>query len=196
MNPTPKVLNIGFAGPAGAGKSTCAARLVQELCARRTASAQFSFAESLKETARESFGWDGVKDERGRRLLQVLGAEAGRGYDPDLWVRMRDRKVQTFAKHISMPGDLRPSILVAVADDVRFQNEVDSLDMVFLIRRLGHEGSVNRDPQAHESERWWMLRKVNTVIFPGDDWGPSDRDAFEHGVMEPVRAAIEERLLG
>jgi hypothetical protein len=80
-----------------------------------------SFAEGLKRCASEWFGWDGKKDERGRRLLQTLGTDAGRHYDPEIWVRMW--KARAWA--LLATGNW------IVADDVRFENEAAA------VRELG-----------------------------------------------------------
>ena len=54
-----------------------------------------SLAAPIKELAEEYFSWDGKKDKKGRRLLQVLGTEAGREYNENLWV---DIAIQRFEK--------------------------------------------------------------------------------------------------
>lgn len=44
------------------------------------------YADQLKFILREYFGWDGIKDERGRALLQYVGTDLARNADPNIWV--------------------------------------------------------------------------------------------------------------
>jgi hypothetical protein len=71
-------------------------------------------AGKLKEIARR-MGWDGKKDERGRRLLQHLGTEVGRVYDEDMWVNF----VIAHWSRIKRAFDHD----ILVSDDVRYPNE-------------------------------------------------------------------------
>lgn len=92
------------------GKTTCADHLV-----RRYGFVKHALADPIKEIARESFGWDGSKNVRGRRLLQELGT-VGRHYDPDIWL---DR----------LAGKLRATDPVdVVVDDLRLAREVAYLE--------------------------------------------------------------------
>ena len=56
-------------GKARSGKDTVAEMIRNNCKVRGLSSAINSNAHSVKEVAREVFSWDGVKDERGRRLL-------------------------------------------------------------------------------------------------------------------------------
>jgi len=71
-----------------------------------------SLASPIKAIAKVCFGWDGVKDNRGRKLLQVLGTEAGREYNPNIWVE------RLYSTILSLP---EKSIILV--DDWRFFNE-------------------------------------------------------------------------
>lgn len=97
---------VGLYGKAGAGKTTIAHAVTNSVIA---------FAKPIKYIAERCFGWDGKKDERGRRLLQVLGTEAGREYNPNIWI---DYTITAYK--------LSSSNLVVI-DDVRFQNEADAI---------------------------------------------------------------------
>jgi hypothetical protein len=105
---------IAFTGKAGAGKSTAAGVLIDIAISGLLYEkvVPVSFAEPIKRIARNHFGWDGRKDERGRRLLQILGTEAGRAYDPDLWVKTLMRRI-----------DVDEDDALWVCDDLRFPNE-------------------------------------------------------------------------
>jgi hypothetical protein len=76
----------------------------------------YAFAHGVKETAR-FMGWDGVKDERGRSLLQAVG-NAGRDYRQDLWV---ERELNRIWRE---QGSILPlSTCAFFIDDWRFPNE-------------------------------------------------------------------------
>jgi hypothetical protein len=95
---------IGLAGYAGSGKDT-AADVLEALGWERRA-----FAGALKDLATR-IGWDGAKDEPGRRLLQELGVGCREVLGADVWVN---------ALMATLEG---PSVIV----DVRFPNEVDTI---------------------------------------------------------------------
>ena len=77
---------IGFSGVMGSGKTLAADSLAALLQHTGHTCQTFAFADELKRIARTEFGWDGEKDAKGRKLLQVLGTEAGRVYNSDIWV--------------------------------------------------------------------------------------------------------------
>jgi Domain of unknown function (DUF4406) len=99
----PHRLIVGLTGYAGSGKDTAAEGLVAMGWAR------VAFADPLKEIAR-AVGWDGRKDDPGRRLLQVLGVEVRRKVAEDAWVQAAARAID------AGDGDV-------VITDVRFANE-------------------------------------------------------------------------
>ena len=69
---------------ARSGKDTVAEMIRNNCKVRGLSSAINSNAHSVKEVAREVFSWDGVKDERGRRLLIDI-TNAGYNYHPNFW---------------------------------------------------------------------------------------------------------------
>ena len=109
---------IAFTGGMGTGKTTAANIVI----ATYENAYKKSFAAPVKEIATTCFGWDGEKDEKGRKLLQVIVTEAGRAYDPDIWANKMHEEIN--ARYI-LDLDL------IVIDDLRFDNEAD------LIHRLG-----------------------------------------------------------
>lgn len=77
---------ILISGKAGAGKSTVTELMSKFLKANNKQVSLEAFAQPIKELAVRYFGWDGQKDEKGRKLLQDIG-DAGRNYDEDCWVK-------------------------------------------------------------------------------------------------------------
>lgn len=82
-----KTIVIMLSGRAGTGKSTSANYLNELAKQDGLESTVASFSTPLKNIAM-SMGWDGKKDERGRKLLQRLGSEVGREYDEDMWCKL------------------------------------------------------------------------------------------------------------
>jgi hypothetical protein len=120
------IKTIGFTGLAGSGK-TYAATWFRF---RTGKGSVWSFAGEIKSIATR-MGWDGQKDDRGRKLLQDIGS-AGRAYDPWMWVS-------------KMPTD-QPIII----DDVRFTNEAEAIkDAGGIVVRIIRPGLT---PMNHESE--------------------------------------------
>jgi hypothetical protein len=101
---------ILISGYMGSGKTTAAKWLRDKFGTPPTYI--LSLSSPIKEIAKVCFGWDGVKDNRGRKLLQVLGTEAGREYNPNIWV---ERLYKTILSH--------PQNSVILVDDWRFFNE-------------------------------------------------------------------------
>lgn len=108
---TNKPLIIGLTGPAGAGKTECA-KILANLYSKDNLKAKIvPLATPLKDTAKK-IGWNGKKDEKGRKLLQLLGTEIGRNLiNKDIWVNMHEKTIDNTDADI------------VLVDDVRFANE-------------------------------------------------------------------------
>ena len=111
-----KTLLILLSGKAGVGK-TYSARILcdyfRELGLNVTVA---NFAFGIKKIAKEFMGWDGQKDERGRKLLQTLGTEVGRAYNINCWVEYLFGYLEHSA---NFPYD------VIIIDDWRFPSEYE-----------------------------------------------------------------------
>jgi hypothetical protein len=73
-------------GKAGEGKTTFANYCIEYLESVGKSAVIVPFAKGVKDTAR-FMGWNGEKDDKGRRLLQLVGF-AGREYNEDIWAEM------------------------------------------------------------------------------------------------------------
>ena len=117
-----KILTVLISGKAGVGKTTLADILEKEITYYTTLTVErHPFADAVKSVARREFGWDGTKDSKGRNLLQVIGTEAGRQYNKDIWANKVLNKIES-------GGNTRmffPSIVLC--DDWRYPNERDVL---------------------------------------------------------------------
>jgi dephospho-CoA kinase len=103
---------VMVSGRAGEGKTTFAMYCQDILVAdHNSSSAIVPFARMVKETA-FFMGWDGEKDDKGRKLLQEIG-NTGREYDIDIWAR---HAVEFIKQH---PAEFEYVFI----DDWRFPNE-------------------------------------------------------------------------
>lgn len=150
-------MNTGIllTGKVGVGKSEVAKLFFDELYYRYPAI--ISLAAPIKELAKEYFGWDGKKDTKGRRLLQVLGTEAGREYNEDIWANIA---IQRFKD--STCG-------IMIVDDIRFLNEIEciekSLDHIYVFNISGpRRRKFTKDSELHMSERGINNREWNGII--------------------------------
>ena len=106
---------------------------------------KYSFAKALKDEAIAG-GWNGIKDFRGRILLQELGS-VWRHYEPEHWIR----RLQESITHD----------LVAITD-CRYRNEISLMQRwgyqngynvtTVRIERPGHDNGLSEDAKAHDSE--------------------------------------------
>tara|TARA_R110002012_G_scaffold52424_2_gene134751 strand:- start:1864 stop:2364 length:501 start_codon:yes stop_codon:yes gene_type:complete len=129
---------IGVIGHARSGKDTIADLLQEIFEEADTPSCRKSLADPIKDLAFAQFGWDGLKDDRGRNLLITLGM-IGREYNERLWLD----KTLSYFRFWNQPINIIP--------DVRFQNEADHIfaNGGLLIRVI--RDSV--EPMDHISER-------------------------------------------
>lgn len=159
---------VGFCGNAYAGKSTSAAYMKDAKPYRVV----IPFAFRLKEIARNVFGWDGRKDEKGRRLLQLIGTEVAREYNPNFWVNAwKDLILETYRGSFIAPT-------LIIADDVRFDNEAQ------LIRLWG--GSIVEIVRPEGPK---------LVSFHASEVGVHrsliDQTVMNSGTLEDLRSSIE-----
>jgi hypothetical protein len=138
-----KKQHIGLIGWAGSGKDTAALALMDRGWKR------VAFADALKGRALY-LGWDGRKDERGRRLLQDIGM-AMRTYDAQHWI-----------DHARGAMRGRPCVFT----DVRFTNEADFIRAEGgIIVRVIREGL---NVGEHESEAGQLaIRSDQSILNDG-----------------------------
>ena len=133
------IFEVAYLGGAGSGKSTLAKKLAEHL---KVEPKIISFAEPLKRIALQ-MGWDGKKDEKGRKLLQLLGTECGRDcVDLKIWL-----------KHWVMSVFHSRDFPLIVSDDMRFQNEIDLVKKVGGVTiKITGRNDISEARSAHASE--------------------------------------------
>lgn len=139
---------ITVSGKAEAGKDFFAKTLKEKLEKKGHKVLILHYADYLKFIAKEYFGWDGVKDEKGRTLLQHLGTNVIRKRIPDFWVLVVTLLIEGL-------GDDFDYYLIP---DCRFPNEIELMKNKFLgslsvnVYRLNHENCLTPEQRNHPSE--------------------------------------------
>lgn len=125
---------ILISGKAGVGKTTAANELKEYLDSKRFGIfvVKDSFARGVKEVAKKDYGWNGVKDSKGRKLLQDVG-KGGREKSKDYWVSYM----------LNTQNSIFP-INVLIVDDWRFPDEAEILMKNYKVIRI-HINSPERE---------------------------------------------------
>lgn len=149
---------IELCGKAGVGKDTFGLELIKQLEQKGFKCVHLAFADRVKDICTRYFNWDGNKDESGRHLLQYIGTEIFRNYDPDYWVK----EIVTLLKVFSSAEMFDYAIIT----DARFPNEIQGLisnfeTFAFKINRKNFKSNLTQDAQKHLSET-----ALNDFIIP------------------------------
>lgn len=180
---------IGLCGKAGSGKGE-----VAKIISKKVPSIIIPFAKALKEMAK-SFGWDGQKDEKGRKFLQLLGTNIGRAYNPNYWVDLWKKEASN-ALEARVPPKYPESewgspasprrYTIIIADDVRFDNEAEAIHSLggSIVKIEGRQYDLG-DNATHASEQG---------ISPGlIDWHIDNNGSLEH--LQKVSIELVTHLL-
>ncbi len=147
-------------GKAGAGKDTFANILADELRKDNLAIYQIAFADLLKTIAVKYFGWDGVKDEKGRALLQRIGTIV-RKQNKDYWVE----EVERMVRYVFTNADY------VIISDARYLNEVEYWKehgyprVAINIIRPDLQSALTEEQQAHASETELDNYQFNVTVI-------------------------------
>lgn len=138
---------ICISGLAQSGKDTYAGFLRRHLENRNRNVLIIHYADQLKYICGQYFGWDGVKDESGRSILQFVGTDMARAKDPHIWVKY-------VAQFLRIFGSLYDFVIIP---DCRFPNEIDWLngeyDSVSVnVLRPYHNNGLTEEQRFHPSE--------------------------------------------
>lgn len=112
-----KPLLILISGRAGVGKTKSSGileKIIKESYKSLAPVSTFHFAHGVKKAAKRGFSWNGEKDDRGRKLLQQVGA-VGREYWKYIWVEQCLLEIKNKI--------LDNKLTTALLDDWRFPNE-------------------------------------------------------------------------
>jgi hypothetical protein len=156
-----KRLIIGIMGAAGAGKDS-----VGKILCEHHAMTRVAFADHLKALAIDQ-GWNGRKDEEGRRLLQDLGTEIRRK-DPTYFIREAMRTMDRIDGAVCVT-------------DVRYANEISTLEGLGAHLWWVHRPNVG-PANEHVSEHEWRGCRDATLIM-----NDGTLDALRHVVGYQLR---------
>ena len=166
-----KILLIG--GKAGAGKNT-----VADIIKKNFDNVNLlAFATRVKDTA-YFMGWDGQKDERGRKLLQHIGA-VGREYYKDTWAN--DVAWLIKSKSLSKGDSL------FVVTDFRFPNEYQVLNKafphsVYTMYVTGRQANLGEENSKDVSEN-----SLDDFVFDFVIDNSGSKEALEDEVISVLR---------
>jgi len=139
---------ILISGKAQNGKDTVAAYMREKLTEDKHRVLITHYADLLKYICRSYFGWNGVKDEKGRKMLQYVGTDVIRKENPSLWVDF----VALMLKYFHENWDY------VIIPDCRFPNEVSTMrdsgfDTLYLrVIRSNFASPLTEEQQKHPSE--------------------------------------------
>jgi len=130
---------VGISGLKGSGKTTIANSLHKGF---GSISSIIPFAKPVKDLAL-SMGWDGIKNENGRKILQLLGTDIGRNLiSPNIWIN----------KWLNAVAESHSRVIIV--DDLRFDNEVDVIvnNGGIIVKVVGSRFESKHGIKFHESE--------------------------------------------
>lgn len=138
---------ILISGKAGSGKDTVAEIIKEKLQSAGNKVVITHYADMVKYVCEKFFSWNGVKDERGRHLLQLVGTDIGRRYDPNIWVNFVITLIECFCSDSDY----------VLIPDCRFPNEVsvikNKFDTILLkVNRPELKSKLTIEQQNHQSE--------------------------------------------
>lgn len=139
---------ISISGKAQSGKDTTAALLKEVLETDGYTVLIAHYADLLKYICKTFFGWNGVKDEAGRQMLQYIGTDVVRKQNPDYWVNFLLSVLNLFPHewdYVLIPDSRFPNEL----DCIR-QSDIDSVHL--RIERPGLVSPLTPEQQNHPSE--------------------------------------------
>ena len=141
---------ITFSGEARAGKTTMANALKEYIESQGKKAMVVQYGDYLKFLCKRDFGYNGVKDEKGREILQRVGTDIIRKNNPDMFVNVM---IETMKGYHGL-------VDVFLVGDCRFPNEISKLkscpeiDDVFSVKveRPGFDNGLTEEQKNHPSE--------------------------------------------
>ena len=164
---------IAISGKARSGKETLALFIKEKLEENNNRVLITHYADLLKYICMTFFGWDGVKTERGRTLLQYVGTDVIRNKYPDFWVDFISKFLSCFPTYWDY----------VLIPDARFPNEISKLKedgynvCHIKVIRPDFESPLTKKQQEHISEN--AMKKI-----------PADFTVRNKGTLDDLRAAV------
>lgn len=177
---------IAVHGPMGSGKTTITNMLKEKFTNQLKEVVVLPFAKPLKDAAK-ALGWNGEKDAKGRRLLQLLGTECGRKcIDDNLWVNKWRHVVDSIEHEFD----------VVICDDLRFLNEHTAVKSYSLYHRVM---TIKLNGRGYARSTWWRnlcwhIRSILGLLHPSERPLPNyifDEVVDNSGDMNALTAQVE-----
>lgn len=165
---------VGLCGRMGSGKDVVGQYLVHKHQYTR-----YAFADALKQLALYA-GWNGVKDEPGRKLLQELGNGAREIISRDVWI-------QSVYRAMSRAG--QSTLDKIVITDVRYHNESKFIrdNGGCLVRICRPDLDRSGSEHQHPSERY-----VDQIVCDLELWNDGTLDELLMAVDLVVLPYLEQ----
>lgn len=171
---------ILISGHAQNGKDTAASMIEHKLRLNGNRVLVAHYADLVKYVCTTLFGWNGMKDEKGRTLLQYVGTDVVRAKKPTYWVDF-------VIDMLDMFGDNWDYVLIP---DTRFPNEVEAIKERFdaihvRVKRVGFKSPLTKAQQAHPSET--ALDDTEPDVWLLNDGGLQElKEKINHFIMEEL----------
>ena len=164
-------------GKAGSGKDTFFKLAKRYYAYTHVTIRDFAFADKVKEVA-YACGWDGNKDDKGRKLLQDVGA-IGRAYNKNVWINYILKDIKNLDRGIT-----------PIITDLRFSNEYtvirDTLkEPIYVVKIVGRQSDLGNNAND-VSEAGLTEEELGTKFITIDN----------SGTMEEFEANVNNALMG
>lgn len=161
------MIAITFSGKAQHGKDTTAKYMKEELERLGRKVIILHFADYLKYVCKEYFNWNGIKDEKGRTILQKVGTDLARNNNPDIWVDTVKNFILAFETEFDY----------FLVPDCRFPNEIEVLkrdgriDFFYAIKvkRDNFDNGLTEEQKNHPSETALDNYKFNFIVIDNEE---------------------------
>lgn len=173
-----KPVLIAFSGKARHGKTTAADLAIKILNEKCLYAKKFPLAEELKEQAK-LLGWDGGKDEKGRRLLQELSWPVKHYHGEDYYAKIVGKKIKEDDVDVALVDDARMTVEMDY-----FNNHRNDFSKVLFIR-------INRPDFVSDLNEEAMNDISETAL---DDYQGFDYYINNVGTLDDFQDKIEEIL--
>jgi ABC-type oligopeptide transport system ATPase subunit len=187
---------VGIVGSAGVGKST-----VAQLLEYRYGFVTFNFADELKLTLHKwfdtpfdiLFGPSEKKNAHFRAMMQHLGTDFARSYDPDVWVRLFMKRLNTYVTTGLDPLGLVEALTTQMhpprisIGDVRFPNEAAAIAAIpggHVIRITREQPNTAKDMPEEQHQH---LSETSQSLIPIEH---IEHTLYNNGSLDQLAATV------
>jgi len=141
-----KIILIG--GQAQHGKDT-SAEMLKDIFERDNKKVLIiRYGDYLKFVCKHYFGWNGVKDDHGRTVLQIYGTEKGRDRNPGIWAKVLFEFMKAFGEDFDYV--IIPDFRYPDESNIWVGSEYDSFSL--WVHRKDFDNGLTEEQKNHRSE--------------------------------------------